>query len=57
VVFGDFNRGYTLATRAGMTVVRENVTAPGFTKFYIARRYGGIITNNDCLKVAKVALS
>ena len=57
VVFGDFRRGYTLATRAGMTVVRENITAPGFTKFYIARRYGGIITNNDCLKVAKVSVA
>ncbi len=57
LVFGDFNRAYTLATRAGMSVVRENVTAPGFTKFYMARRYGGILTNNDAIKVAKVALS
>ena len=57
LVFGDFSRAYTLATRAGMSVIRENVTAPGFTKFYMARRYGGIITNNDAVKTVKVAVS
>jgi HK97 family phage major capsid protein len=57
VVFGDFRRAYTLVTRSGLSVVRENVTSFGFTKFYMARRYGGILTNNDAIKVAKVALT
>jgi HK97 family phage major capsid protein len=57
VVFGDFRRAYTLVTRSGLSVVRENVTAPGFTKFYMARRYGGILTNNEAIKAAKVAVS
>ena len=57
VVFGDFRRAYTLVTRSGMSVIRDNISAPGFTKFYIARRYGGIVTNNNAAKVAKVALS
>jgi HK97 family phage major capsid protein len=57
VVFGDFKRAYTLVTRSGLQVVRENVTAPGFTKFFMARRYGGILTNNEAIKVAKVAVS
>jgi HK97 family phage major capsid protein len=57
VVFGDFKRAYTLVTRSGLSVVRENVTSFGFTKFYMARRYGGILTNNDAIKVAKVALT
>jgi HK97 family phage major capsid protein len=56
-VFGDFRRAYTLVTRTGMSVVRDNITAPGFTKFYMARRYGGIVTNNNAVKVAKVAVS
>ena len=56
-VFGDFRRAYTLVTRSGMSVVRDNITAPGFTKFYMARRYGGIVTNNNALKVAKVSIS
>jgi HK97 family phage major capsid protein len=56
-VFGDFRRAYTLATRSGMSIVRDNITAPGFTKFYISRRYGGIVTNNNALKIAKVSVS
>jgi len=57
VVFGDFRRAYTLATRTGMAIIRDNVTAAGFTKYYIARRYGGIPTNNNALKVAKCSVS
>jgi HK97 family phage major capsid protein len=57
VVFGDFKRAYTLVTRSGLSVIRENVTTPGFTKFYMSRRYGGILTNNDAIKAVKVALS
>ena len=57
VVFGDFRRAYTLVTRSAMSIIRENVTAYGFTNFYLARRFGGILTNNDAVKAAKVALS
>lgn len=57
VGFGDLNQAYILATRAGTEIIRDNVTAAGFTKFYIARRYGGIIKNNDAFKLLKVALS
>ncbi len=57
LAFGDFNQAYILATRTGVQIVRDNITAAGFTKFYIARRYGGILKNNDALKFAKVSLS
>lgn len=56
-VFGDFRRTYTLATRSGVSIIRDQVTAPGFTNFYIARRYGGCVTNNNAAKVAKVSIS
>jgi HK97 family phage major capsid protein len=57
VVFGDFRRGYTLATRNGTSVLRDPYSTKGSTAFYIARRVGGIVTNNNALKVLKVALS
>lgn len=57
VIFGDFNQGYLMVTRPDMGIVRDQVTAPGFTKFYIAQRFGGIIKNNDALKALKIALS
>lgn len=57
VVFGDFRRGYTLASRQGTTVLRDPYSTKGSTAFYIARRVGGIVTNNNALKVLKVAVS
>lgn len=57
LAFGDFRSAYTLVTRGELRIVRDQVTAPGFTKFYIARRYGGTVTNNDAVKFLKVALS
>jgi HK97 family phage major capsid protein len=57
LAFGDFSQGYTLANREGMEVVKDQVTAPGFTKYYLAKRVGGIVTNNDSIKLLKVSLS
>ena len=57
VVFGDFRRGYTLATRNGTSVLRDPYSTKGQTAFYIARRVGGIVTNNNALKVLKVSIS
>lgn len=50
VAFGNFRRGYVLADRVGLRVTRDNVTAIGFVKFYIRRREGGIVLNNDAIK-------
>ena len=57
VVFGDFRRGYTLATRSGMSMIRDPYSTKGTTAFYISRRYGGCVGNCNALKVLKVALS
>ncbi len=57
LAFGDFQQAYVLVHREGMTVVRDNITAPGFTKYYLAKRVGGCVTNNDALKFLKVSLS
>lgn len=55
VVFGDFARGYMLVTRTGMSIDREAFTTPGYTKFYVRRRYGGCVLNCDALKTLKLA--
>jgi HK97 family phage major capsid protein len=57
VAFGDFNKAYTLATRTGMEVLRDPFTTKGYTAFYVSRRFGGIVTNNDALKLLKVSVS
>jgi len=33
----------------------ESVTNPGYVRFYVRRRYGGIPLNNDAVKFLKVA--
>lgn len=53
VAFGDFRRGYVLAERVGLRITRDNVTNVGFVKFYIRRREGGIVLNNNAIKWLK----
>jgi HK97 family phage major capsid protein len=48
--FGDFRRGYLLADRVGLRITVDQVTRPGYTRFYVRRRVGGIPLNNDSIK-------
>lgn len=57
VVYGDFRRAYTLTKIGGMTMIRDQVTVPGFTNFLVAQRYGGIPRNNDAAKFLKQSAS
>ena len=57
VMFGNFAKAYTLAARSGMAIVRDNITTPGYTAFYVSRRYGGCVTNNNAVKVLKVSIT
>ncbi|MFZ9960061.1 MAG: phage major capsid protein, partial [Candidatus Limnocylindrus sp.] len=45
LAFGDFREGYLIADRVGMRITRDEITAPGFVKFYIRRRVGGKLRN------------
>lgn len=53
IAFGDFRRGYTLANRTGLRITRDDVTNVGHVRFYVRRREGGIVTNNDAIKFLK----
>lgn len=57
VMFGNFNRGYTFVTRSGTSILRDPYSTKGTTAFYVAKRCGGIVTNNDAIKVLKVSVS
>lgn len=50
VAFGDFRQGYLLAERTGLRITRDNVTNVGFIRFYVRRRMGGCVLNNDAIK-------
>ena len=50
IAFGDWSRAYVLVDRVGMSLFRDEITQPGFVKFYIRRRVGGTVLNNDAIK-------
>lgn len=50
VAFGNFRQGYLLVDRIGMRMTRDNITTPGFVKFYVRRREGGIVLDNNAIK-------
>lgn len=57
IAFGDFKEGYLIADRVGMRMTRDEITTPGFVKFYIRKRVGGKIRNSQAIKLLKIAAS
>lgn len=57
LAFGDFKEGYLIADRVGMRMTRDEITTPGFVKFYVRKRVGGKLRNTQAIKVLKIATS
>lgn len=57
IAFGNFKRGYTIVNRTGTTLIRDNITSKGVTKFNFRRRFGGGITHFEAIKLMKFATS
>lgn len=57
LAFGDFKQGYLIADRVGMRMTRDEVTSPGFVKFYVRKRVGGKLRNTQAIKLLKIAAS
>lgn len=54
VIFGNFQRGYTIARRKGVRILRDPYTNKPFVSFYATDRVGGGVVNSDCIKLLKV---
>jgi len=57
ISFANFRRAYTIVNRSGTSLIRDNITAKGTTKFNFRRRFGGGITNFEAIKLMKFATS
>jgi len=58
VMFGDFAAGYSILDAGGLRVtIDNNITTPGRVKWYIRKRVGGIILDNNAIKTIKIAAS
>ena len=55
IAFGDFRRAYTIVDLVGMRVTLDEVTTPGYLKWYFRKRVGGKLTDNQAVKVIKCA--
>ena len=55
LAFGDFREGYLICDRVGMRMTRDEITTPGYVKFYIRKRVGGEIRNSQSIKLLKIS--
>lgn len=57
LAFGNFKRGYTIVNRAGTSLIRDNITSKGVTKFNFRKRFSGGVTNFEAIKLLRMATS
>lgn len=55
VAFGDFAEAYQIVDRLGVSVIRDNITSPGFVKLNTRKRVGGAAVNFEAVKFLKFA--
>lgn len=53
IAYGNFQQGYIVINRTGTSVIRDNVTTKGRTKFNFRRRFGGGVQNFEAIKLMK----
>jgi HK97 family phage major capsid protein len=56
VLFGDFNRGYTIVDRVGVRVLRDPYTNKPNVGFYTTKRVGGMLTDSNAIKVLTLSV-
>lgn len=58
IAFGNFGQGYMAVERTGLRItVDDNITKPGSVRFYIRKRIGGKLRNDQCIKLIRAAAS
>lgn len=55
VAFGDFRRGYLIADRQGVRVLRDPYSAKPYVLFYTTKRVGGGVQDKDAIALLKFA--
>ncbi len=57
IAFGDFKRGYLIADRQGVRILRDPYSAKPYVLFYTTKRVGGGVQNFEAIKLLKFAAS
>ena len=53
VAFGNFARGYVIADRSGVRLLRDPYSNKPYVHFYTTRRVGGAVVNSEAIKLLK----
>ena len=56
VAFGDFQRGYLIVDRIGISVLRDPYSAKPYVLFYTTKRVGGGVQDFEAIKLLKFAV-
>ena len=57
IAYGDFREAYTLVDLVGMRITLDEITTPGYVKYYVRKRLGGKLVLDEAVKVLKFAAS
>lgn len=57
VAFGDFRRGYLIADRQGIRVLRDPYSAKPYVLFYTTKRVGGGVQDREAISLLKFSVS
>ncbi len=57
IAFGDFTKGYTIAERPDMRILRDPFSAKPHVLFYATKRIGGDVSDFAEIKLLKFATS
>jgi HK97 family phage major capsid protein len=58
ILFGDFSRAYVSCDLGGLRVtLDDNITVPGRYRWYIRRRVGGIVYDNNAVRAIRVSVT
>lgn len=55
LIFGDFEKAYTIVDRIGTRVLRDPFTHKPYVHFYTTKRVGGMVVDTNAVKLLKVA--
>jgi HK97 family phage major capsid protein len=55
IAFGDFERGYLIVDRIGISVLRDPYSAKPYVLFYTTKRVGGGVQDFEAIKLLKFA--
>lgn len=55
ILFGDMAATYLVVDRLGVRILRDNLTAKPYVKFYTVKRVGGGVQNPEAMRALKIA--